>query len=301
LTVVPVVENAINVVRPTADAKGIKIETYFDSTPATISGDANRLQQVVWNLLSNAVKFTHSGGRVCVKVSVAGPAVEISVSDTGQGISKEFLPFVFDRFRQADSTTTRQHGGLGLGLAIARHLVEIHGGTIEAQSLGEGRGSTFKIRLPVFEASPLSAESRDVSGQYKIARSPQLLSGLNVLLVDDDSDTLTLMATALKKRQANVTAVSSANEAIRAITLKRPDVLVSDIAMPDEDGYGLIEKVRRLENGERENIPAVAITAYAKDEDRERALSSGFQIYLAKPVELTELISVVARAARRDF
>ena len=301
LTVVPVVENAINVVRPTADAKGIKIETYFDSTPATISGDANRLQQVVWNLLSNAVKLTHSGGRVCVKVSVAGPAVEISVSDTGQGISKEFLPFVFDRFRQADSTTTRQHGGLGLGLAIARHLVEIHGGTIEAQSLGEGRGSTFKIRLPVFEASPLSAESRDVSGQYKIARSPQLLSGLNVLLVDDDSDTLTLMATALKKRQANVTAVSSANEAIRAIALKRPDVLVSDIAMPDEDGYGLIEKVRRLENGERENIPAVAITAYAKDEDRERALSSGFQIYLAKPVELTELISVVARAARRDF
>ena len=301
LTVVPVVENAINVVRPTADAKGIKIETYFDSSPATISGDANRLQQVVWNLLSNAVKFTHSGGRVCVKVSIVGPAVEISVSDTGQGISKEFLPFVFDRFRQADSTTTRQHGGLGLGLAIARHLVEIHGGTIEAESLGEGRGSTFKIRLPVFEASPLSAESRDISGQYKIARSPQLLSGLNVLLVDDDSDTLTLMATALKKRQANVTAVSSANEAIRAITLKRPDVLVSDIAMPDEDGYGLIEKVRLLENGAPEIIPAVAITAYAKDEDRERALSSGFQIYLAKPVELTELISVVARAARRDY
>jgi signal transduction histidine kinase/CheY-like chemotaxis protein len=301
LTVVPVIENAINVVRPTADAKGIKIETYFDSTPATISGDANRLQQVVWNLLSNAVKFTHSGGRVCVKVSIAGPAVEISVSDTGQGISKEFLPFVFDRFRQADSTTTRQHGGLGLGLAIARHLVEIHGGTIEAESLGEGRGSKFKIRLPLFEASPLAAESRDLSGQYKIARAPQLLSGLNVLLVDDDSDTLTLMATALKKRQANVIAVSSANEAIRAITLKRPDVLVSDIAMPDEDGYGLIEKVRLLENGAPEIIPAVAITAYAKDEDRERALSSGFQIYLAKPVELTELISVVARAARRDF
>jgi CheY-like chemotaxis protein len=265
-----------------------------------ISGDANRLQQVVWNLLSNAVKFTESGGRVCVKVSQVGSAVEISVSDTGQGISPEFLPYVFERFRQADSTTTRQHGGLGLGLAIARHLVEIHGGSIKAESKGQGRGATFRIRLPLVDAAAGAADFGD-EDQFKMAKSPQLLSGLNVLLVDDDSDTLTLMATALTKRQANVTAVSSAGEAIQAITRKRPDVLVSDIAMPDEDGYGLIEKIRRLENGETQNIPAVAITAYAKEEDRERALSSGFQIYLAKPVELTELISVVARAARRDF
>jgi signal transduction histidine kinase/CHASE1-domain containing sensor protein/ActR/RegA family two-component response regulator len=297
MAVIPVVENAINVVRPTADAKGIKIETYFDSSPAMISGDSNRLQQVVWNLLSNAVKFTGTGGRVCVKLARAGDAVEVTVSDTGQGISKEFLPYVFDRFRQADSTTTRQHGGLGLGLAIARHLVEIHGGTIKAESRGEGRGATFTIRLPLIEA-PAAKSATD---QNKLARSPQLLSGLHVLLVDDDSDTLTLMATALKRRQANVTAVSSAGEAIQAITRKRPDVLVSDIAMPDEDGYGLIEKIRLLENGQVDNIPAVAITAYAKEEDRERALSAGFQIYLAKPVELTELISVVARAARRDF
>src|SRR5262245_16979333 len=153
LEVVPVVENAINVVRPTADAKCIRVETYFDSTPAMISADANRLQQVVWNLLSNAVKFTDNGGRVCVKVSHVGPTVEISVSDTGQGITKDFLPFVFDRFRQADSTTTRQHGGLGLGLAIARHLVEIHGGTIKAESRGPGRGSTFTIKLPLIETS----------------------------------------------------------------------------------------------------------------------------------------------------
>ena len=300
LEVVPVVENAINVVRPTADAKGIKIETYFNSTPAMISGDANRLQQVVWNLLSNAVKFTGNGGRVCVKVSQVGAAVEISVSDTGQGISQEFLPYVFDRFRQADSTTTRQHGGLGLGLAIARHLVEIHGGSIRAESFGEGRGATFKIRLPLVDAAAGAADFGDAD-QFKMAKSPQLLSGLNVLLVDDDSDTLTLMAAALSRRQANVTAVSSALEAIQAISRKRPDVLVSDIAMPDEDGYGLIEKVRLLENGQAQNIPAVAITAYAKEEDRDRALSSGFQIYLAKPVELTELIAVVARAARRDF
>jgi len=296
LEVAPVVENAINVVRPTADAKGIKIETYFDAAPAFISGDANRLQQVVWNLLSNAVKFTESGGRVCAKVRQAGGAVEVSVSDTGQGISKEFLPYVFDRFRQADSTTTRQHGGLGLGLAIARHLVEIHGGTIGAESAGIGRGATFTIRLPLVEAA-VSATNVN----QKPANALQLLSGLNVLLVDDDSDTLKLMETALTRRQANVTAVSSAGEAIQAISQRRPDVLVSDIAMPDEDGYGLIEKVRLLENGESQGIPAVAITAYAKDEDRERALSAGFQIYLAKPVELTELISVVARAAKRDF
>jgi signal transduction histidine kinase/ActR/RegA family two-component response regulator len=300
MEVVPVIENAINVIRPTADAKGIRIETYFNTKPAMISGDANRLQQVVWNLLSNAVKFTESGGRVCVKVLPVGAAVEISVSDTGQGISPEFLPYVFERFTQADSTTTRQHGGLGLGLAIARHLVEIHGGSIKAESLGPGRGATFRIRLPLVDAAAGAADF-GADDQFKIAKSPQLLSGLNVLLVDDDSDTLTLMATALTKRQANVTAVSSAGEAIEAITRKRPDVLVSDIAMPDEDGYGLIEKIRLLENGETQNIPAVAITAYAKEEDRERALSSGFQIYLAKPVELTELISVVARAARRDF
>ena len=300
LEVVPVVENAINVVRPTADAKGIRIETYFDPAPAVISGDANRLQQVVWNLLSNAVKFTASGGRVCVKVTQGGGAVEVSVADTGQGISKEFLPFVFDRFRQADSTTTRQHGGLGLGLAIARHLVEIHGGSIRAESRGTGQGATFTIRLPLMEAT-VSATGFVDQNQHKVALSQQLLSGLNVLLVDDDSDTLQLMETALKRRHANVTAVSSAGEAIQAISKRRPDVLVSDIAMPDEDGYGLIEKVRLLENGESQKIPAVAITAYAKDEDRERALSAGFQIYLAKPVELTELISVVARAAKRDF
>ena len=234
-----------------------------------------------------------------MKVSRVVSAAQISVSDTGQGISKEFLPFVFDRFRQADSTTTRQHGGLGLGLAIARHLVEIHGGTISADSKGEGGGATFTIRLPLLDAT-IGASDFSEASNYKPTR-PQSLSGLNVLLVDDDSDTLKLMETALTRREANVTAVSSAHEAIRAITRKRPDVLVSDIAMPDEDGYGLIEKIRSLERGGPDNIPAVAITAYAKDEDRERALSSGFQIYLAKPVELTELISVVARAARRDF
>ncbi len=298
----PVVKNAINVVRPTADAKGIRIEAQLDATPAMVSGDANRLQQVIWNLLSNAVKFTDSGGRVIVKLSQIGSSTRITVSDTGQGISSEFMPYVFDRFRQADSTSTRRHGGLGLGLAIARHLVEIHGGSIRAESAGEGRGATFTISLPMIESGVRApAALADVREQSMAITAPQLLSGVNVLLVDDDSDTLKLMTAALTRRQATVTAVSSAGEAIQAIQRRRPDVLVSDIAMPGEDGYGLIEKVRSLEAGDAENIPAVAITAYAKDEDRERALSSGFQIYLAKPVEVTELISVVARAARRDF
>ncbi len=301
LELAPVVKSAINVVRPTADAKGIQIDARLSATRAMVSGDANRLQQVIWNLLSNAVKFTFSGGRVTVKLSQVASTVEISVSDTGQGISREFMPYVFDRFRQADSTTTRHHGGLGLGLAIARHLVEIHGGWIKAESAGEGRGATFTIKLPVIDAGVKAAAVYSDAREQTAAIAPQLLSGVNVLLVDDDSDTLKLMTTALTRRQATVTAVSSAGEAIKAIRLRRPDVLVSDIAMPDEDGYGLIQKIRLLEADESDSIPAVAITAYAKEEDRERALSSGFQIYLAKPVELTELISVVARAARRDF
>jgi PAS domain S-box-containing protein len=289
----PIVENAINVVRPTADAKGITFEVKLDRVPALVLGDANRLQQVIWNLLSNAIKFTKSGGRVCLQIYNTSHDVQIQVTDTGQGISREFLPFVFDRFRQADSTTTRQHGGLGLGLAIARHLVEIHGGTIEAESDGPGSGATFTIRLPLLDSSSKVTETKpvEVAGQ-----ALQLLSGVNVLLVDDDTDTLELMTTALTRRQATVTAVSSAGAAIKAIRERTPDVLISDIAMPEEDGYELIQQVRSLDF----NIPAVAITAYAKDEDRERALSAGFQIYLAKPVELAELISVVAKAAGRE-
>jgi signal transduction histidine kinase/CHASE1-domain containing sensor protein/ActR/RegA family two-component response regulator len=285
-----IVENAINVVRPTADAKGIRIETQLDRVPALVSGDANRLQQVIWNLLSNAIKFTATGGQVCLSITNEASAVAIRVTDSGQGISREFLPFVFDRFRQADSTTTRQHGGLGLGLAIARHLIEIHGGTIKAESDGEGHGATFTIRLPLVD-TPAKAEPAKVE-----ETTNQLLSGVNVLLVDDDRDTLELMRTALSRRQANVTAVSSASAALLALNEHKPDVLISDIAMPEEDGYALIQQVRSLAL----DVPAVAITAYAKDEDRERALSAGFQIYLAKPVELSELISVVARATGRE-
>jgi signal transduction histidine kinase/ActR/RegA family two-component response regulator len=298
LEVAPVIEAAISVMRPTADAKNITIARELDQRPLVVSGDANRLQQVVWNLLSNAVKFTNAGGRVVLSVQQVDSAVEIRVTDTGQGIKHDFLPFVFDRFRQADSTTTRQHGGLGLGLAIARHLVEIHGGSIKAESGGEGKGATFSVRLPLVDSTVKVRGVEDRNGDS--VTKPETLSGLRILVVDDDADTLRMMTTALTKRHATVTAVSSAREALKAVKKNRPDVLVSDIAMPDEDGYGLIRKIRALDK-ESQPIPAVAITAYAKEEDRNRALSSGFQVYIAKPVEVSELVSVVAKAARREF
>jgi PAS domain S-box-containing protein len=298
----PIVEAAINVVRPTADAKRITIQCELSRTRAVVSGDANRLQQVIWNLLSNAVKFTNVGGQVKVKLQKVDSTVEISVIDTGRGISRDFLPFVFDRFRQADSTTTRQYGGLGLGLAIARHLVEIHGGSITADSAGEQKGSMFTITLPLtaIASAPFAPASAKLQAGI-VDQSRQILSGVRILLVDDDADTLKLMATALASRQASVTAVASADEAIKVIASNTPDVLISDIAMPDEDGYGLISRIRSLEDAEAQAIPAVAITAYAKEEDKERVLSSGYQVFLAKPVELTELVTVVAKAAKREF
>jgi CheY-like chemotaxis protein len=298
----PVLESAINVVRPTAETKGIQIEVDFEPEPSAVPGDSNRLQQVFWNLLSNAVKFTPAGGKVSVRLRRVNSQVEIEVADTGQGISAEFLPFVFDRFRQADSTSTRQHGGLGLGLAIARHLIEIHGGSIAAWSRGVGEGATFTVRLSLVGSL---ADSGDVSASAHAAieaetrerlQSQQILSGLHVLIVDDDKDTLDLLSAALTQRSASVTAVSSAAAAIESIKTFRPDVLISDIAMPSEDGYELIKKVLALDR--TPPIPAIAITAYAKDEDKQRALAAGYQRYLSKPVELHEFIAAVAEAGQ---
>jgi PAS domain S-box-containing protein len=295
----PVVEAAINVVRPTAEAKRIQIESAFASQLTLVSGDSNRLQQVVWNLLSNAVKFTPAGGRVQITAGQTGAHAEIKVSDNGQGISPDFLPFVFDRFRQADSTTTRRHGGLGLGLAIVRHLVEIHGGTVSAGSDGEGKGATFTVRLPIVSSvtGGRNYERMEASSVTSLAESTPVLSGLHVLLVDDDPDSLELITAALASRQARVTSVLSSDEAIERIKESMPDIIVSDIAMPGEDGYALMRKVRSLGSDHARMIPAVAITAYAREEDRERALASGFQDYLPKPIEPSELIRVVALAA----
>ncbi|HEY6119839.1 MAG TPA: response regulator, partial [Pyrinomonadaceae bacterium] len=214
--------------------------------------------------------------------------------------SKDFLPFVFDRFRQADSTTTRQHGGLGLGLAIARHLVEIHGGSIHAESDGQGTGSTFIVRLPLIGSLPKTqAQAQPTGNGKKMLDSERALVGLRVLLVDDDQDTLDLLTAALTQCEAQVTAVSSATEAIDALKLQQPDVLISDIAMPGRDGYELIREIRSSKLEAERSVPAVAITAYAKDEDRRKALAAGYQQYVAKPVEFSELISAITKVAKR--
>ena len=288
-------EAAVNVVRPTAEAKGINVEVNFGVEPVAVSGDPDRLQQVFWNLFSNAVKFTPAGGKVSVQLRQNVSEAEVVVTDSGQGIPATFLPFVFDRFRQADSTSTRKHGGLGLGLAIARHLVEIHGGKVEATSDGVGKGSSFIVRLPLAGATAQPVAEAEAAAETKEPLK-LLLSGIDVLVVDDDDDTLELLKAALTQRGAQVTAVSSADQCLEAIKVVRPHVLISDIAMPDQDGNELIRKVVALNLQPR--IPSIAITAYAQDEDRERALAAGYDHYLAKPVELNEFIATVAHAAR---
>ncbi|MEH1778905.1 MAG: ATP-binding protein [Nostoc sp.] len=253
-----------------------------------------RLQQVVWNLLSNAVKFTSSGGRVEVCLEQVNSNVQITVSDTGKGISADFLPYIFERFRQADSTTTRVENGLGLGLAIVHHLLEMHSGTVYAVSEGKGKGATFTVLLPLLEpqVKQLINES-----EVKVDNL-SLLDGLQILLVDDNADTRELIAFILEESGARVTAVSSVGEALEALGRLQPDILVSDIGMPDEDGYSLIRKVRAQEAEQEEKIPAVALTAFARDEERRLALQAGFQVHLSKPIEPEELVTVVANLAK---
>ena len=299
------IEAAIEAVRPAADAKSVRIQQVMDAQRVTVTGDAARLQQVIWNLLSNAIKFTPTGGRTQVRLEYKESNIEIAVSDTGVGIRPEFLPHVFDRFRQADQTTTRQYGGLGLGLAIARHIVELHGGTVHAESLGPGQGATFTVRLPVVasaygkerRAAPPSPITR---GTILALECPEKLDGLKILVVDDEADTRELLKIALGRCGAEVMAVGSAQEALDALKVMKPQLLISDIGMPDEDGYELIRKVRALPSEQGGKIPAVALTAYARAEDRLRALRSGYQMHVAKPVELTELIAVASSLVHRD-
>jgi PAS domain S-box-containing protein len=289
-----VVERALETVRSAAESRGIAISAALAAEAGPVLGDAKRLRQVVWHLLSNAVKFTPEGGRVDIRLEPRGTHARIVVVDNGRGIGRDLLPHVFEHFRQADSSPTRRHGGLGLGLAIARHLVELHGGTIAAESRGEGHGATFIVDLPAARALrvPVVAPHRDpaVSGQH-------VLAGLRVLVVDDDPDTLEVLETVLEQEGASVTAASSAREAFERLEGERPDVLVSDLAMPGEDGYRLIEKIRQVPVAS--SIPAVALTAYARPEDREAALRAGYQAHVAKPVEPGELTHEVARLAGR--
>jgi CheY-like chemotaxis protein len=275
----------------------------MDTGLTSVAGDPVRLQQIVWNLLSNAIKFTPRGGRVQVRLERINSHVEIAVGDTGVGIRPEFLPHLFERFRQADQTTTRRHGGLGLGLAIVRHLVELHGGSVEAESQGVGRGATFVVKLPlvpVYQKEGLEERvhpaAKDTLPTYDC---PERLDGLKVLVVDDEADTRELLRVGVGQCGAEVMTAGSAKEALEMIERERPHLLISDIGMPGEDGYELIRKVRALPAGSGGGIPAVALTAYARTEDRLRAIRAGYQMHIQKPVELAELVAVTASLIQR--
>ncbi|MDT7605062.1 MAG: hypothetical protein QOF61_3059 [Acidobacteriota bacterium] len=303
--VASVINAATDSVQLAADAKGIQLEVSLDRSARHVAGDAGRLRQVVWNLLSNAIKFTPAGGRVEVRLARADSDVELSVSDTGCGISADFLPFIFDRFRQADGTSTRRHGGLGLGLSIVRHLVELHGGTVNVESAGEGHGTTFTVRLPLALPRNNGASRRNKNavglraGADAAARAERLsaLQGVNVLVVDDDEDTLQMLSVMLAGYSAEVRAAASEAEALKVLERFEPDVVVSDLAMPEADGYSLINKLRALDAQRGRHTPVVALTAYVRVEDRVRALSAGFNMFVPKPVEPEELLTAIARLA----
>jgi signal transduction histidine kinase/ActR/RegA family two-component response regulator len=296
-----VIEAAIETVRPAVEAKGIHLSALLDPIAETMSGDAKRIQQVVWNLLSNAVKFTPNGGRVEVRLKRANSGVEIIVADNGQGIKPEFLPYVFERFRQEDSGTNRQQGGLGLGLAIARHIVELHGGTVHAASGGPGKGATFTVALPIAAVYPVTAEELrvNVAGAGLAPENPPSLAGVRALFVDDEADARELIAMMLAEGGAEVRTAVSATEALASCDEWRPDVLISDIGLPGEDGYMLIKKLRTQESERGGHIPAIALTAYGRREDRLRALSVGYEYHLPKPVDPAELLAVVASLTNR--
>ncbi|MBC7825962.1 MAG: response regulator [Candidatus Parcubacteria bacterium] len=306
VNLVTVIESALETVRLSADAKSIQLEfNAADNINYVALGDAGRLQQVIWNLLSNAIKFTPNHGHVEIELTIDSTHTladeqyaKITVRDTGKGIDSEFLPYVFDSFRQADGSTTRTFGGLGLGLAIVRHLIELHGGTTEAISLGDGKGSTFTVKLPLLkhEDGRLD-ENRDSS--FSLYSSPLPLAGLRILVVDDERDALGWMTVLLEQSGAIVHSALSAEKAFAAIEQFKPNILLSDIGMPEEDGYMLLKRVRASENGSQ--IPAIALTAYARIEDRERAIAAGFQDHLAKPIELEQLIKAVIKARAREF
>ena len=293
-----VVEQALDAARPAADAKEIRIQSVLDPRAGPVSGDPDRLQQVVWNLVLNAVKFTPTGGRVQVRVDRVDSRVQIVVTDTGQGIAPDVLPFVFDRFRQADSSSRRAHTGLGLGLALVKHLVELHGGNVRAESAGEGRGATFVVTLPV--AAEMADQGASGHGaRVDAPRSRVSLTGLRVLVVDDDPEALELATAILAAAGAVVRVSASAAEALDAVRTWRPDVLVSDIEMPGEDGYWLIHRVRGLDGAEGGHTPAVALTAYGRVQDRTRALTAGYNMHVPKPVDPGELAGIVASVAGR--
>jgi PAS domain S-box-containing protein len=298
-----VVKAAMDSVQLAADAKEIRLQMIIDPAADSVRGDAVRLQQVIWNLLSNSIKFTPKGGQVTVKVDRSNSMTQVTVTDTGEGIRAEFIPFVFDRFKQADGSITRKHGGLGLGLAIARHLTEMHGGTIEVQSAGEGLGATFRISLPLVAVTAAatinSVESAAVT-ELTPAKNVPDLHGIRVLVVDDAADTREMLRVVLERFGADVTTAASARETLDVLPAWRPNVLVSDIGMPEEDGYSLIRKVRALSSERGGDIPAIALTGYVRVEERMRALDAGYQMFVPKPVEVGELATMIAGLIGRE-
>jgi len=300
-----VIESSLRTVRPAADAKSIRLQPVLDPRAGPISGDPARIQQILWNLLSNAIKFTPKDGRVQVVLARVNSHVELVVSDTGMGIRPEFLPYLFDRFRQGDASTTRQHRGIGLGLSIVKNLVEMHGGTVTASSAGADKGSTFVVKLPltiVLSESPreegrLHPAAAEAFGAR--ANDTPRLTGLRLLVVDDEPDARDLLKRILGDYEADVEVASSAREALASIAKQSPDVLISDIGMPEVDGYELVRTVRRLPADRGGLTPALALTAFARSEDRQRALLAGYQAHLAKPVQASELVTLVASLAGR--
>ena len=298
----PMIEAVVDGVRPAADARSIHLKTALDSRLGPISGDPDRLQQIIWNLLTNAIKFTPKGGHVQVRLERIASHVEININDTGQGIDPELLTQVFDRFRQSDSSSTSRHGGLGLGLSIVRQLVELHGGMVIAESPGAGKGTTFKVMLPLIsvhhELSDVEMTRPLIGNNSQTDRQP-LLNDLRVLVVDNEPDARTLVASVLEGHGAEVISVGSAVEALAEMERQVPNVLVSDIGMPGMDGFALISKIRQLPAERGGRIPAAALTAYAGVEDRTRLLSAGYQLHIPKPVEPSELTAIVASLAKR--
>ena len=304
LQLAPVVAAAIEPLLPAAAAKVLAVQTLLDPSAGLVAGDPDRLRQIVWNLFSNAVKFTPRGGRVTVRVErVEGSGVQLVVEDTGEGIAPDFVAHVFERFRQADSSNTRSHGGLGLGLAIVRHLVEMHGGTVDVRSAGKGRGSTFTVTLPALDPARLpplapAPEVPPLASALAMADSPDL-TGVRVLVVDDGDDVREVVSAMLGQCGAEVRAVGSAGEALHALAEFSPHVLVSEIEMAGETGFSLIQRVRALPADRGGQVPAAALSAYGRTDDRVQALLAGFQIHVPKPVQPAELVAVVASLARR--
>jgi CheY-like chemotaxis protein len=297
LDIASVARAAINVVQPAADAKGMTIDYYAEPGLGAISADSARLHQIIWTLLSNAVKFTPHGGKISVCVDQSGSDARITVKDTGQGIDSDFLPRVFDRFRQADSSTTRSFGGLGLGLAIVRHLVELHGGTVSARSDGANKGATFTATFPLLADR---TEPVTVAHAPEIIATDNSLDGLRVLLVDDEPEARQIISTVILRTGAEVKTCESAHEALVKLAEWKPDVILSDIAMPEQDGYSFIRQVRSLPRDKGGDTPAAALTAYAREIDRRQALAAGYQMHIAKPIGASQLVTMIARLAGRD-